>query len=377
MSVEDIMSNEIISNDIAIEQLEKAQEVLDMSKKKMIVRKKKVECGESFEVKMPGFAEYDYVNDKRLKVPDLKSMCKHYKLKVTGNKNQLQKRLYDYLYMSNNCFMLQAVFRRSLVGKWIDSHGPGLFDRTNVINTTDFATMEDVIDIPMDQVFSFKDSSIDKCYVFDVASFATLVKSSVNSGIASSKLKNPYTMSPIEKPILTQFKQLIKLSKTLKRQVDYEVKDEDENSSNQETLQLTTSQRITRLFQEIDTYGHYTSTEWLENMTALSLRQYIQEVIQIFQYRAHLSTVQRAQIIPPRGLIYSGNIRAWLITHPTREELLSQALEISERLVFTGINRDNRQLGCFYVLMALTLACQGARDAMPWLYEASMYNEQY
>jgi len=367
MFVEDIMSNEIISMELPIEKKH------ETSKKKRIIRNKKVESSDSFEVKMPSFGDYDYVNDKRLKVQDLKNMCKHYKLKVTGNKNQLQNRLYDFLYMSNNSFMLQAVIRRAITELWIDSHGPALYNRTNVINISDFATMEDVQDIPMDQFFSFRDKSVDKCYVFDAASFATLVKNSISHQL-TRKLKNPYTMSPIESPILTQFTQFVKLSKVLKRKVDYVIKDDDDVEN---TSHMTTGQRLTSLFQEIDTYGHYTSTEWFENMSSLDLRQFIQEVIQIFQYRAHLSTIQRAQIIPPRGIIYSGNIRAWLITHTSREELLSQALEISERLVFTGINRDNRQLGCFYVLMALTLACQGARDAMPWLYEASVYNEQY
>lgn len=342
-------------------------------KKRRTVRSKKEGTNNDFIVKMPDYCEYEYVKDKRLKVPNLKAMCKHYRLKVTGNKNQLQTRLYDFLIESNKCYKLQAVFRRLLVNAWLRSHGPALFDRDKAVNTTDFATMDDVLDISAEQVFSFVESKSETVYVFDVRSFATLIKG--NIGMYMRKVNNPYTMECLDKSVLEQYERLVRLSRILKRNVEYEIKDDDECETNvggQRVLSL--SQRINRLFHEIDTYGHYSSGEWMEGMSNLVLRHFIYEVIQIFHYRAHLSNSQRAQIIPPTGIIHRGNVRTWLAYNSgDREQLLEKAVLVSEMLVFSGLDRDHRQLGCYYVLMALTLCSEDARTAMPWLYEAAAY----
>lgn len=354
-----MMTNEII-DDVSV-----VKEV-----KKRVIKRKKVDDNNGFVVRVPSYHEYEYVKDKRLKVPDLKMMCKHYKLKVTGNKNQLQVRLYEFLYESSKCFMLQAVVRRTLAQTWIKSHGPALLDRTRAVNATDFATMDDVTDIPIDQVFSFCEG--ETCYVFDVGSFGTLIRDNTKR---CSRARNPYTMKDFDRSVLEQFKRLVKLSCALRRKVVYEVKDDDvDGDSGVTSSGMTISQRITRLFQEIDSHGHYSSGEWLESMSGLDLRHYIYEVIQIFEYRAHLSSVQRSQIIPPSGVIHRGNVRIWLSHHlGDMEQLLEKAVEVSELLVFSGVEREHRQLGCYYVLMALTLCSQGAREAMPWLYEAAAY----
>jgi len=370
MSGFETMSNEVvITNDSENSDNCSAKEV----KKRRVVRRKKTVTNNEFDVKIPSYSEYEYVNDKRLKVPDLKAMCKHYKLKVTGNKNQLQTRLYDFLFESNKCYQLQAVFRRLLVSAWLESHGPALFDRTKAVNTTDFATMDDIEEISADQLFSFVESKSDTIYVFDAGSFATLIKGNILS--YRRKAKNPYTMEDLDRCVFLQFNRFIRLSKVLNRNVEYEIKDDDSaelDSMNQPQLSIT--QRINRLFQEIDSYGHYTSGDWMEGMSNLDLRHFIYEVIQIFEYRAHLSSNQRARIIPPSGIIHRGNVRTWLAHNlGDRQELLEKAVFVSELLVFSGLERDNRQLGCYYVLMALTLCSEEARSAMPWLYEAASY----
>jgi hypothetical protein len=48
-------------------------------------------------------------------------------------------------------------------------------------------------------------------------------------------------------------------------------------------------------------------------------------------------------------------------------------VQIIENLVKSAIDVDNKTLGSFYVLTALTLVSQPAREAMPWLYEAGVY----
>jgi hypothetical protein len=44
-----------------------------------------------------------------------------------------------------------------------------------------------------------------------------------------------------------------------------------------------------------------------------------------------------------------------------------------ENLVVTGINKDSKCLGAYYVLGALTLVNNDAATSLPWLYQAVCY----
>ena len=45
-------------------------------------------------------------------------------------------------------------------------------------------------------------------------------------------------------------------------------------------------------------------------------------------------------------------------------------LSVIDRLIRSGVTEDDRKLGAFYVLSALTLVSPGARNALPWLYQS-------
>ena len=48
-------------------------------------------------------------------------------------------------------------------------------------------------------------------------------------------------------------------------------------------------------------------------------------------------------------------------------------LEIMEKLVNCGIDKDNKTLGAYYVLCALTLVNNEAATSLPWLFEAAYH----
>jgi len=43
-------------------------------------------------------------------------------------------------------------------------------------------------------------------------------------------------------------------------------------------------------------------------------------------------------------------------------------------MVKSGHTNDNRSLGAYYVLAALTLVSDEARNSLPWLYQSVAYN---
>lgn len=55
------------------------------------------------------------------------------------------------------------------------------------------------------------------------------------------------------------------------------------------------------------------------------------------------------------------------------DELRKYNLEILEKFVNSGIDRDSRCLGAYYVLGALTLVSEDAATSLPWLYQAVCY----
>ena len=48
-------------------------------------------------------------------------------------------------------------------------------------------------------------------------------------------------------------------------------------------------------------------------------------------------------------------------------------LPILEKLVNSGLEQDNKALGAYYVLGALTLVNENAASTLPWLYQSVLH----
>ena len=55
------------------------------------------------------------------------------------------------------------------------------------------------------------------------------------------------------------------------------------------------------------------------------------------------------------------------------DDIREYILNILEKLVLSGIDKDSKCLGAYYVLGALTLVSTDAAHALPWLYQALTY----
>ena len=114
------------------------------SKINKVVRKRRV-TDEEFEILGPG--EEESLSQKNYNVKQLKQMCRHYKQKVSGNKNELKKRLYNYLRLSKSAIVLQRVAKNYILRKLLNAKGPAFLHRSKCVNDFDFFTMESVSDI--------------------------------------------------------------------------------------------------------------------------------------------------------------------------------------------------------------------------------------
>ena len=308
---------------------------------------------------IPTISEYPLLVSNNYRVPQLKKICKFYKLKVSGNKRELITKIYKYLYLSNYASLIQKYIKGYLCRKWCHAHGPAYLNRNICTNQTDFFTMEDIKAIPVNQFFSYKDKD-DFVYGFDIVSlYALYQKGRDNNGIAL----NPYNRNKLPPDLIKNLRTLIRMSRVLKYDIQIDIKEDNIDSNKQ--LEL----RILGLFQSIDQLGNYSNPEWFNNLNKESIIRFLRELHDIWSYRAQLSSEIKREIAPPVGDPFRGTNMHYL-NQLSSDIIKKLALSIMETLVKKGINHDSRVLGASYVLCGLTLVSYDAATALPWLYQS-------
>lgn len=416
MEVENTVLNDtIIGNDKKVK----------VKKTRKVVRKKSDEFNVE-EFRIPEFHEYEQVTNKLL-VPQLKQICRKYKLRLSGKKEELVERVRYYLKGSCSAVILQGCCKRLLAHKWLGHHGPALLDRSICVNDSDIMG-EDITDIPLDQFFSFTEQGF--TYGFDIATFFSILQQAANNrrNYRRNEIpKNPYTRDPIDSETMDEFTNLVRYSSIFSRNFSIKHKEEtyDENNTNPvdtntnfnnnipntgnvnigeenpqngnvngnqlyaqqyEQLVLRNSQvninmytlvsnaqieqNIVNVFQDIDSYGHYTDPNWLLSLNVNQIKQFIKDVKDIFDYRAGLTDEVKRQILPPQGTFGMNGVRVWLQQNDDIGVLRLKAYEFINKLTTSGITNEDKALGVFYVLSALTLSSPEAAQAMPWLYQS-------
>jgi hypothetical protein len=295
-------------------------------------------------------------------VNQLKQIAKEYKIKISGNKEELINRIYFYFYVSFFATKLQKLFRGWFQRSHVRKHGPAFKDRSLCTNTIDFLTMDELTSIPAEQFFSFKDED-GFVYGFDILSLHNLISKTKGA------VKNPFNTKPLSSTVINNFKSLIRSSKILKINVTTELVDVSKEVSNQKSIEL----RTLSLFQIIDSLGNYSNPQWFISLNRFQLIKFINELFDIWCYRANLTPEIKQAICYP-----SGNPFLRLPRHLLREigdidEIRRLILDVIEKIVTTGVDKDSKCLGAYYVLGALTLVNQEAANTMPWLYEAAFH----
>ena len=350
-------TNNIVENNINnyyTKLCEKVTKDLRFSKKP-----EKIECDNS----IPSFAESEHLCKYKYNLQDLKSIAKIYKLKISGTKSQLKNRIYSFLFLSNLTVKIQKRIRGYLQRKYDSYHGPALRKRELCTNNFDFLSMEELTNIPSNQFFSFKDND-GFIYGFDLVSLYNLISKS------SSSVKNPFNQQPIGAKVIENFRTLLRLSRILNIKISTEIADITKEVSNKKSLEL----RCLSLFQNIDALGNYSDPQWFLSLNKEQLIKFIRELIDIWSYRAPLTIETKRSICPPTGhpFLRLSNFHL-LQTLENLDDIRMIILEIMERFVNTGINKDSKCLGAFYVLGAITLVNYHAASALPWLYQAVCY----
>ena len=323
------------------------------------------------DMEIPDTTSIDMMYKYNYNCEQLKIIARHYKIKHTGNKNQLFMRILMYLHFSRYITPIQGLFRGFLYRRLISYKGPGLKNRDDCVNQGDFLTMDHVKEIPYMQFYSFRDMD-GFIYGFDMSSLYNLLFNNNNSSssVLRATPKNPYNRNLIPASVFTDLRRIVKLSKLFGIGVDINIEEEV-----QSIRERTIHERVRDLCMKMDQMGHYTHVDWFLSLGTAKLRRFVRELTEIWNYRANISPHIKREICPPYGdpMRHINYAELYVMEETTLESKQRMVLECLEKLVTSGINEDSKCLGAYYVLGALTLVNRDVALAMPWLYESFEY----
>lgn len=318
-------------------------------------KKRKKVLSDDFQILQ--FSQYNDIATKNFNVQQLKKICKHYKQKTSGNKKELNMTCYNILRLSYYTQKIQTTFRGHMVRYINKLKGPAFFTR-DCTNETDFFTLEELKEIPESQFFSYKDKD-GFVYGFDICSLYNMIF------IEKMEKKNPYNRKDFPSDIINNLLSINKISKILGYKLNVIIDNTIENLSQEKKIELKTLE----IFQKIDELGFITNPQWFLSLSRHRLKIFLNELIDIWNYRAQLSQETKRKVEPQRGNpFYNFNIP--VILTKEKEQIQKKMLQIMEIFITRGQTREDRALGVYYVLGALTMVCHNAANSLPWLYES-------
>lgn len=331
-------------------------------------KKKKIKIS-SDEFAVPELNEYNLLLKYNYTCYQLSQMCKYYKQKVSGNKNEKIFRLYNYLKYSNYARKLQKIFRGYMVRN--------LFEKKKLkylkecINDTDFLTLEEIRKIDLKQLIVIKQvgQETEKIfyYAFNILSLWNLIE---NARLErKTTIENPFTREIMDyKKIQKVGRKIFRLTKAIYgEKINIVFKDDNEE---EETLMEKYKKEAVSLFQKMDTLGSFiTDSNWLMDLDKYKLIRFLRELRDCWEYRLQLSNETKRNICPPYGRPFEG-MNMLSLGHRHYPYVLKKTLRIIKRFIDTGVDDKSKNLGIFYVLGALTIQSQDAANALPWMYES-------
>jgi hypothetical protein len=323
--------------------------------------KKKIKVKED-EFEIPEYDEYTKILKLNFNVRQLKSICRFYKQKVTGNKQQLIFRLYNYLKYSYFAIKIQKYVRGHLFRVFLKIHGPAIKHR-KCINEKDFLTFQNVVDIPYQQFYSYKDKD-NFIYGFDICTLYNMLKS-------NEYKKNPYNRNDLPVNIYKNIKKIIKMAKKLKIQLNIKLQTNDKNLSSQKKIEL----RAIEVFQKIDNMGYITDSNWITRLPRSRCIRYLRELDDVWNYRAQISNETKSKICP-NGTLFQGVNISMISSTKSDIFIKNTILNIIEKIITAGVDEESRSLGCMYALGTITIVSPSAASSLPWLYDSFMINQQ-
>lgn len=282
-----------------------------------------------------------------------KYILQKYNYKFTNNINLKNTILYfnefiQYYKNLKSIIKIQSIARKNYIYLINKLKGEGLYNKC--INETDFYTFEKKNKVSYNYFFSYNDNS--NIYFFDIRSFKLLIDNNPN------KIVNPYNRKIIPQEIINNYNQLIKYLIKININIIFE-----EDILSEEQL---FNQKIINIFQKIDSFGYNTSIEWFTQLSHYLLKKFWANLEDIWNYRSNLSVLDKNNIIQK---IKPQPFSKFKYINKNIEKKLLQEYILDDINIFliSGKNSSFSNIGCLYVLTALSSVSKPCIETMPWL----------
>ena len=301
-----------------------------------------------------------FFNQYNYSIPQLKIIAKNYKLKISGNKKDITKRITNYFLSEKYIILLQRFSRGYLQRKLNYLHGPAIMNRNLCTNDNDFYSLDPLNEISYHQFFSFRDED-GFIYGFELSSIYNLFRENNYFDV-----ENPYNRKIMDNKIFVRICNIVNLSKLFNIYIELSIEKEEPDICIEKALEL----RSLGLFQFINRLGNYSSNEWFLSLSNTKLIRFVRELEDIWDYRASIITQNKIRICPPYGNPFRGINILNLVYIEDSIKLKIFVLKIMENFVYPGRDETYQNLGAMYVLGALTIVNDNAANSLPWLYES-------
>lgn len=342
---------------------------------------------------IPTIHNYKELADYNLTVPFLKNIARKNKLGLTNNKKQkknltkdeLLNKIYVYFHYTYNTIKIQKIYRGYLQRRLIKLQGPGLKNRNNCTNSTDFITLENITEIPTEYFYSYEanketellpilsskqnesietnDTHTTKTHTKELYGFN--INSIYQYVIKQKKMKNPYNRDKLPLTIKKDIELFIRLNKIIGNKIILTYPDDTKEYSVKQQLEL----RALSLFQTINELDNYSDVNWFLNLSRDKTLTFLREFYDIWNYRAQLCDNTKRELCPPDGNLFRNiNINNIYLEQDVIK-IKNTVLKIFEKLMYnTDTLIENKKLNAIYILSALTLVSNNAANAMPMYY---------
>jgi hypothetical protein len=237
-------------------------------------------------------------------------------------------------------------------------HGPAYNARGLCVNDADFFSTDSVNDISGVMFFSYADE-MNHVYGFDIRSIHTLL---YRARIDGSTPLNPFNRAAFTRPVVQKVQKFVKQLARWKYPTEWA-------PLTPPTPEQQIRMKIVDVFTKIDELNYYSSPDWFIGLDVSGHRQFYSELFDIWTHRANLSNAQKSTIVPGHnGRLFRSP--RWALADMNMDGLLRMNLNVIRMMIGSAEDRNDRILGAMYVVSALTLVCDGARTAYPWLYES-------
>lgn len=284
----------------------------------------------------------------------------------SGKKIERLNRLLQYIEQSISILKIQTVWRKHIYKEIRRLQGPACFKRSICNNPDDFLTTEETKDIPYDFFFSFRDSD-NFVYGFNMLSLYQLSR--------TNKLYNPYNRKTIPQSVVQDISNRIRLNhvvgKSIKKYYD------DFYREDQISEEKMIENEIISICQQLDLHGYYSKPEWFINLNTHSLKTFLYELMDLWNYRAQLSIPMKIELCKPYGNPFRGINLGFLNSSAPNNihnklYVIRRMINVVKNLLQESVvnSMENKSMCAMYVLTALCIVNQEVAETFPWLYQS-------